>query len=190
MKWLIGFGVGIALFLFIAGIPLVMFISSANFGNQTEQTIEAQVKVNQNTLSNMTQQVIEVAKVPGMYKEDLKEVISAAIEGRYGEDGIGGPGGSMLVAIQEAYPGQMDSSLYATIQMTISAKRDEFKNAQDMLTDKVRVYRTKLGEIPTGWFLGLAGYPKIDLTAAKYNPIISASTGQAFETGVDEGIKF
>lgn len=187
MKWLIGIGLAVLLFV---GAPLVLFVTSANFGNTTEQTIEAQVKSNQTTLSNMTQQVIEVAKVPGMYKDDLKEVITAALEGRYGEDGIGGPGGSMLVAIQEAYPGQTDPSLYRTIQTTISAKRDEFKSAQDMLIEKVRVYKTKLGEIPTGWFLGLAGYPKIDLAQAKYNPIISASTGQAFETGVDEGIKF
>lgn len=187
MKWLIGVGLAVLL---LVGIPVVMFVSTANFGNSTEQTIDAQVRENQNTLSNMANQVMEVAKVPGMYRDDLKDVITSALEGRYGEDGIGGPGGSMLVAIQEAYPGQLDSTLYATIQTTISAKRDEFKSAQTMLIDKVRVYKTKLGEIPTGWILGMAGYPKINLAEAKYNPIISQGTIEAFDTGVDTGLKF
>ncbi len=173
----------------LLGIPVVMFVSAANYGNSAEQTIEGQVKNNQTTLSNMTNQVIEVAKVPGMYAKDLKEIIQAALEGRYGADGIG-DGGPLLVAITEAYPGQTDPQLYRNIQTVISAKRDEFAADQRALIDRVRAYKTKLGAIPDKWFLGWAGYPQIDLTAAKYNPIISASTVEAFQTGIDGGIKF
>lgn len=183
MKW---FLVGLVAVLGLAAIPIFMFVSAANQGNSMENQILAQVDANKTSLSTLTQTVLETAKVPGMFADDLREVIAEALEGRYGEGGTN----AMFVAITEAYPGQLDSSLYQNIQLAISSGRADFAAEQRKLIGMVQAYKTKLGAIPDGFFLRLAGYPRLDLNETQFKPIVTVSTTQAFETGVDEGLKF
>lgn len=169
----------------VLALPVLSYVNAANKGNRLEQGIEAQYQDNQNQLSNLTNQVLEAAQVPGMMKNDLKEVIKGAMEGRYGPDGVKG----MLVSIQEAYPGQLDASLYVKIQNMIESGRNNFKNDQSKLIDKTRIYKTELGNVWGGFWLRTAGYPSADWDWDKYKPVVAERVREIFETGNDVHIK-
>jgi len=182
IKILIGAGAFIVLLVIIL---FSSYIGAFNSGNSQEQGIDGAVKASQTSLSTMTQTVMEMAQVEPMYREALKEVITAGLEGRYGEDGADG----LLIAITEAYPGQLDSGLYTRIQDAIESGRRNFADSQNNITSRVQNYKTDLGSFWTGFWLARAGYPRIDLTEAKYNPIINNQTRVSFDTGIDTGIQ-
>jgi hypothetical protein len=166
----------------VVAVPVVSYVNAYNLGNRIENQIVAQNEKNQNTLSALSTKVMEAAQVPEMAKNDLKEVIKTAMEGRYGNDKT-----LLFKSVTEAYPGTLDASLYAKLQNLIEAGRNDFKNDQDMLIDKTRVYKTELGTLWTGTWLGFAGYPKINLD--DYKIVISDHTAEAFKTKRDNGVK-
>jgi hypothetical protein len=69
----------------------------------------------------------------------------------------------------------------------IEAGRNKFENAQTKFIDTKLVYETDLGYLWKGFWLRVAGYPKIDL--AKYVIISSEHAQDAFKNGVDKGLK-
>jgi hypothetical protein len=135
------------------------FLGAANFGNTSDKGVTAQVEVNKNTLAQYVQKIQEMAQVPEMYKNDLKEVISAAIGGRYGANGSQ----ATWQWIKEHNP-SLDSKIYVKLQETIEAGRTEFQTNQNVLIDKCRQYETILDSYTIrGVMLRFAGFPKIDL---------------------------
>lgn len=158
------------------------YVSSYNLGNRYENRIVASHDNLKNILSQYQIKISEMAQVPDMYKDDMKEVISAAIQGRYGE------GGSKAVFqwLKEQNP-SLDVSVYSKIQIAIEGGRDRFTNEQTIFIDTKRAYETELGSLITGTFLRFAGYPKINLS--DYNIVTNVATEKAFETGVDEPVK-
>lgn len=168
----------------VAAIALTLigsYITNANYGNRAEVTIKATWEDNENILAQYSLKVMEVAQVPDMYKNDIKEIYTAALSGRYGENGST----AMFQFLKEQNP-QIDSSLYTRIQQIMEAGRNEFRVAQTRLVDQKRSYETNLGYFWKGFWLTRAGYPKIAL--ADYKVITSNYATEAFETGVDEGI--
>lgn len=157
------------------------YVSYSNLGNSYEQRLEAKWQDNQNVLGQYTIRVAEMAQVPEMYRDDLKEVIAATFEGRYGADGSR----ATFQWIQEQNL-QFDSSMYNRLQQTMEAGRLEFANRQTELIDIKRAYQTDLGNVWSGLWLSFAGYPKADLE--KYKPVIAAGTAETFRTGVDAGM--
>jgi len=186
-KGAIGVGLGIALaglvsvlgivFLFVA-----LYFSAANYGVKTEAELEAVWVNNQNILGQYTLKIQEIASIPEMYKNDLKEVLTSALSARYGQEGS--QAGMQWI---KEHAVNFDSTMYTKIQQTIEAGRNEFQNAQTRLVDVKRVYVTELGTVPRAWFLSMAGYPKVDLS--KYKPVVAAGTSAAFESGVQAPIK-
>lgn len=160
----------------------VMYFSASNYGVKAEAQLEATWTNNQNILGQYTLKVQEVASVPEMYKNDLKEVLSAEFTGRYGKDGSK----ATMQWIRER-SNKFDSTLYGKIQQVIEAGRNEFQAAQTRLTDEKRAYVTELGTVPRSWFLSMAGFPRTDLS--KYKPVVAGDTAKAFETGVQAPIK-
>ena len=159
------------------------YISYANYGNRAEVAIKAKYADNENVYANGTQKVMEIAQVPSMYKDDLKEVFTAAIQGRYGENGSQ----ATFQWLKEQNP-QLDSGMYVKIQQVIEAFRNEFKNAQTALLDQCRSYETNRGYVWAGFWLNMAGYPKKDID--KMCTIVSTSkAAQTFETKRDTGIQ-
>lgn len=158
------------------------YVSYYDRGNEMEQGIIAQYEENQNILSNYSLKVAEAAQVPDMYADDLKEVIGAAMAGRYGEDGSQ----AVFQWIQEQNP-NVDSAVYVQIQRIIEAGRNEFQNGQTALIDKKRTYQTELGSFWGRIWFGIAGYPSINLD--DYKVIKSEHSNDAFESGVDRGIQ-
>lgn len=158
------------------------YIMAANYGNRAEQDIKAVWTNNQNILGQYTLKIQEAAQIPEMYKNDFKEVLTAAMEGRYGA------GGSKATFqwIQENNL-NFDSSTYNKLQTLIEAGRNEFQANQTRLIDTKRLYETNLGYIWRGFWLKAAGYPKVDL--AIYKPIVAGDTARAFETGIQAPLK-
>ena len=163
----------------LAAVVIGSYITNANYGNRAEKELEAVWVNNQNVLGQYTLKVQEVAQVPEMYKDDLKEVVQAALSSRYGADGSK----AMFQWIKENNP-NVDSSVYIKVQQVIEAGRNEFQGAQTRLIDNKRSYETNLGYVWTGFWLKIAGYPKVDL--AKYKPVLASDTAQIFEKGVQQ----
>ena len=157
------------------------YISNANYGNRAEQQIVAKYADNENILAQYSLKIAEMAQVPDMQRDDLSKVYKEAMQGRYGADGSK----AVFQWLQEQNP-QLNAEVYTRLQQTMEAGRTEFRVAQTELIDLKRGYQTNLGYVWKGFWLRLAGYPKIDLN--KYNAITSEYAQEAFETGVDKGI--
>lgn len=165
-------GVLVALIAIAVGI----FVAANNTAVAAEEGIDAQYQANQTVLANYTQKIAEAAQVPGMMTEDMQKVAKAAIEGRYGDKGSQ----AMFQSIREQNP-VVSEALYIKLQTIIEAGRDEFKNNQNTLTDKVRVYKTQLGQMPGGLVMRFMGFPRKDLD--KYKPIITQGVETTYQTG-------
>jgi hypothetical protein len=170
--------------LLIAGVValVMLYVNAANYGNRTEVEIKKVWENNQNILGQYTLKVQEIASVPAMYKDDLKEVMTSVMTARMGTDGS-----KATFQWFKEHNIQIDAAMYTKIQQAIEAGRNEFQNAQTRLVDVKGTYQTALGQIPQGWFLSMAGYPKIDLE--KYRPIVAGDTRKAFEEGVQAPVQ-
>ena len=167
-----------ALVAFVAGSYIVNF----NYGNRMERQIEATHTDNRNVLAQYSTRIMEMAQVPDMYKEDVMEIYEGALTGRYGENGSQ----AMFQFLQEQNP-QIDASLYTNIQQSMEAGRNKFENSQTRLIDLKRGYETRLGSFYSGFWLGVAGYPRIDLN--DFNIVVNDYSNDAFETGIDNGLQ-
>lgn len=158
------------------------YISAANYGNRTEVQLKTLYQNNQNILGQYTIRIKEMAQVPEMYTDDLRRVLVDVMSARMGEDGSK----AMFQWFQEQNI-QFDSTMYRNIQQEIAAGRKAFEVAQTRLLDERATYEANLGYVWTGFWLKLAGYPKVDL--ALYNPVVASNTAQVFEQKVDEPAK-
>ena len=171
---------GIVLILIISCIA--MFVSAYNTGNTLETDIKYAWENNKNILSTYQKKIVEMAQVPDLQKDHLKELAATAIGGRYGEDGAR----AAVLFIREQNP-TMDMVLYRQIQTEITAGRNSFQASQTRLLDKKRIYETKLGTLVTGTFMRLAGFPRVPLDT--YKIVVNESTAREFETGVEKALK-
>lgn len=164
------------------GVGAVSYISAYNTGNRMERLIVATDENNRNILAQYGNRVAEAAQIPAMQRDDLTAVVTAALEGRYGDDGSR----AVFQFIQEQNP-QIDSTVYVQLQRMIEAGRIEFAAAQTKLVDQKRIYETSLGSFWQGTWMSVAGYPRIDLT--EYQIVSTARADDAFKTGVEEPIQ-
>ena len=175
-KGLIIGGAVAAFFLVIIMTVFTSFVSAKNFGNASEQRIKAKYKDNENVLAQYGQKMMEVAQVPSMARKDGTALASSAMSGRYGADGSK----ATFQWIQEQNP-SIDPQLYRKIQQLVESGRDEFKNSQTQILEICRSYETTLGSFWQGFWLGAAGYPKVDLN--EYCNIVSTDrAAEAFKT--------
>jgi hypothetical protein len=170
----IGLAVG-AIGLVIAGTVAVSYFSAASYGNRAEQSLKAKYANNENVLSSGYQTLKGVAGVTKMATEDQINIFKAAIQGRYGADGSK----AVFQMIKEQNP-TVDASLYRKVQQVVESTQTEFKVSQTGMLDIKRSYETALGSPWQGFWLGVAGYPKIDLS--KFVIISSEGASEAFRT--------
>jgi len=172
----------LGIFVLVAVFCVGSYINAYNYGNSTEAQIKAEYSNMENILGQYSLKVAEAAQVPAAYRDDLKTVVSAAMTGRYGQDGSK----AVFQFIKEQNV-QVDSSVYKQLQQTIEGGRNQFENSQTKFIDVKRVYETNLGSFWTGTWLKVAGYPKINL--AEFKLISSEHAQDTFKTGVDKGLK-
>lgn len=179
----------VKLFVYFIGLVIIglvfvaiPYISAANYGNSQEFALKAQYDDNQNVLATYTTKITEMAQVPAKYKSDLSDIVKQTFEGRYGSDGSK----AMVQFIKENNM-NLDPGMYKRLMDVMESGRNEFSNSQTRLIDMKRSYETSLGSVWQGYWLHMAGYPKIDLN--KYKPVINAHTDEAFTTKRDEGVK-
>ena len=175
------FAVLIGFCVIIGGSIWMIYGHYNNLAVTQEIKIKANFKDLQNVKSNYTMKVREMAQVPDMYADKLKEVVGAAIEGRYGKDGSK----AVFQMLTEQNP-TLDPSMYIRVQQVMEAGRNDFQVAQTSHNMILANYELMLSKFPDSFFFKMVGYPKIDLS--KYQIIISGETQHQFETGVDEKI--
>lgn len=171
-----GIFLAIGLFLFLS------YIGAHNYGVGAEEDLKASYTDSQNVLSQYSLKIAESAQIPEMYKNDLKEVYTAAITGRYGADGSK----AMMQWIQEKNP-NFDSSLYKSIQQSIEAGRNKFEVSQRLVIEHKKNYEKNLRFFWKGTLLRMAGFPTFDLDTIKI--IKSEHSDATFKTGIDQGLK-
>ena len=174
--------IGMALIVLFAVVITFSFIGAANSGNRFENRIKAVYSNNENILSNYTQKVQEAAQVTDMQKNDIKDVIQSALKARYGDGGAK----AVFQAIHEQNP-TIDSTVYRKLQEIIQVGRDEFQNNQTTLIDVKRSYSTALGEVPLGFFMRMAGYPKINLD--EYKVLVDTGVADQFKSGTSHAVQ-
>ena len=179
MKAVAIFGVGLVA---IIGIAVMVLFSYNNKGSQMEEHIVGIHKVSQSVATRYQNTIMEMAQVPEMQRDDVKEVITAALEGRYGADGSQ----AVFQAINESNP-QIDSTVYVKLQQTMESGRKDFEREQRRMVDAVSTYKTELRKMPSGFFLRMLGFPTIDL--ALYEPVTTERVREMFETKTEEHIK-
>lgn len=160
----------------LAFTAISSYVSAANYGNATEQRLEAKYQDNENVLSSGYQQLQGVAGVTKLATDDQIAIFRAAVEGRYGKDGSR----AVVQMINEQNP-RPDPQLYRKVQQVVESTQKEFQHSQTQMLDIKRSYQTALGTVWQGFWLHLAGYPKVDLN--KYKLISNQGAADAFRTG-------
>lgn len=174
--------VPLAIAMMLGLVAVFSYIKYYNYGNQAENVIKAEYTNMENILAQYGLQIAEAAQIPSMQADDLTRIFTNTLDARYGSEGSQ----AAFQWLQEQNP-NLDQSTYARIQTMIEAGRNRFENAQTKFIDTKRVYETNLGYLWTGFWLGVAGYPKIDLD--DYVIISSGRAQNAFETKVEEPIQ-
>lgn len=140
--------------------------------------IEAQHLANQSDYDKMWKTFKEMAQVTDLQAEQVKDIYTDLITGRYdGDENLA------VKMITEDNP-KIDSSLYNNLMNQIAADRSVFNNNQRKILDIINTYNTFV-EHEAIIMASLLNFEKID--SSKYI-VTSEKTEQAFETGKDEEI--
>jgi hypothetical protein len=177
-------GIVVVALLAVIGIIIAILVGYQNTANRYENAIKATYANNQNILSNYTLKLMEAAGVTSQYADDFGKLVQTEMQSRYGDPAT--RTGAVMNWIQERQM-NYDSSLYTKLQALIEAGRNEFANNQTRLLDQKREYETALGDIPTGPFMKMWGYPRIVL--ADYKTVNESGVITTFETGVAKPVE-
>lgn len=132
-----------AILIIVAASFYTSINSTKNTLIQKEQALVTQYQANQNELSTYILQFKESMGVADAGSDKLDEILANAISGRYDGEMEPGTGGAMFSAITEAYPDlTATTDSYAKVQDLVVSGRAEYRNAQNLLLDKIRDYKT------------------------------------------------
>lgn len=183
MKVFIALAVSFMVAVVMAGIVAISsYVKFSNMGNEYDNMLSASYSNMENVLGQYSLKIGEMIQVPALQKDALVELFSKSNESRYGENGSG----ATMQWIKEMNP-NFDQSTFVEVQRAIVAGRNEFSNEQSKFLDKKQQYQNQLGYVWSGFWLKLAGYPKVSLDT--YKLISSNHAKQTFETGIDTGLK-
>lgn len=158
------------------------YISAADYGNTAEKALKVKYENLGNVMTSGQQQISGVAQAAGMAKDDLKEVFTAAITAREGEDGSK----AIYKAVRESNP-NVDPALYREIQRVVQSTRKELQTHNQAFLTQRGLYETSIDSVVQGFWLKKAGYPKIDLASMKIT--VLSSVQEAQKTGIEQEIK-
>lgn len=177
----VGIVMGVLLLL-VAGLGGSLFLMYQSLHDDavfTENQIELLNQQSENVLSTTTIKIKDAAGIASIYAEDLKKVVSAAVQGRYGSNGSQ----ATMQWIQEQNPTAISENLYLKVQNIIDAGGSEFKISQDRKLEYCKPYKDKLNYLVRGTLLKMAGFPKKDL-ANLCQVVSDQDSSDAFKTGI------
>ena len=156
------------------------YVSVHNTCNAKEATLMATKDQSKSVYDNFWKKVKEVAQVPAEYSKDMGDTYAKIMNARYGNSNK-----VMMNWIKEANP-NFDSSMYTKVQQVVESGRNDFQDSQKQMIDQVRDYKTYVNSMPTSFFAGLAGYPKIKWE--DFEVLTSERTDDAFKTHKDQAV--
>lgn len=136
--------------LLLGVVLLISFVNIHNTGVSKENTLNGQYKINQNELSTCLTKIKDSSNLTKAEVAAMTEALTEAIKGRY--DGRTPNAGAMFSAIVEDYPdlAQYDTAFQRAFVVIIGC-RDDYKGAQNKLTDQIRDFDTWRQKWPTSW---------------------------------------
>jgi hypothetical protein len=158
------------------------YISNFDTGVQYENEIKAAWENNENILAAHKKKLHQALGTSKLNAKQVEGIITKALEARYGEGG----NKASWAWIQENHP-NLDQSINKQLMQIMEAGENEFKTAQTRMVDTKRAYETALDKtypLGSGWWLTMAGFPKITLD--DYKIITTKDAKKAFDTGIDE----
>lgn len=173
-KWIILGLVG-----FIAIWGGISYIEYNNHEVELYELVNAKFKSNESVFDNMWKSIKQVAQVSDKEKDAFKEMISAYMAPREGNQLDGR--GSFMSMLQERYP-EMPKLTYTKLADVVLAKRDEFNRTQIELQDICRQYKAFTNKMPAKWFITVRDIED------KCIVVSSNRTKEAFISGEDNDI--
>lgn len=125
----------VAVFLLTIIISAGTILSHRNTIVALEERVNAQYTTNQSNYDNMWKKFKEMTQVTDIQAEQIKEVYTDLIAGRYDDPNV------LFKMVQEQNP-QLDTGVYTQLQREISAGRTQFDNNQKQISDIIREYNT------------------------------------------------
>lgn len=178
------FGIAVLVVLaLIVGIGGAVFLGYQSMHDQAVTTENQIKKLNTDSevaLSTMTIKIQDAVGLNKTYTDSLKEVVRAAVEGRYGKDGSK----ATMQWIQEQNP-TVDSKMFMKVHDIIDGGNTEFQISQNRKTELCTSYETTRDTLVKGFFLRLAGFPKKDVETL-CRVVLDDSTDKAFKSGKRE----
>lgn len=153
----------------------------ANLGAETENTLITKQDDNKNVMASYSTKIKEIAQAAKLGVDAQTNLIKIANEARYGE----GSSKAVMQWIQEQNP-NIDTTLYQKLQQVIDAERTRFANEQTTMLDIRRTYKVMLDKPYSGFWLNVAGYPKINFK--DFDVVINDYTETAYQTKKAESI--
>ena len=160
---------------------LIVIIGGMYFTySNREITLAAQVSTKQEAnkaqYDTMWKVISQKAQITEEYKTSFKDIYTAIMEGRYGDE----RGGSLMSWIQESNP-NFDVSLYKDLMVSVEGQREKFLRDQKELIDLNREHDLVITTFPGSLFVG--DRPMIEITV-----VTSAKTDADFATGQDNDV--
>lgn len=174
--------VSIVVVVFVAVVILII-VSCYNTGAKYENQIVRLQQSSQSSLSNLTMKIAEMTQVPDLATDQLKQIVSTEMSGRYGSGGS-----KAMIQFFKEQNVNIDQKMYLNIQSVISGGRQEFEISQNRLVTQCVDYKNRLDYFLSGTILKSFGYPKIDLNKI-CKVVTDNKTDNAFDTGKQTIIK-
>lgn len=172
-------GIGILVILVVMGLGLFgKGVTVYNTHINLKTQIEAKQKDNEQVFDNMWKKISQTAQVADKYKDGLKEVLTAYVDGR-----AKGDSNLLMDWTKEAVP-SFDSNIYMQINNVVVASRDDFVKNQRMLLDLSRQHNQFIQTFPNNIFCMILNIKEIEIRV-----VTSTKTEQAFETQKEDDIK-
>lgn len=179
-------GIGFAAIIGLAVITgITGYYGGAKTGATSDKSLVASYQNLENILSGYSLKIADAVQIPAMYRDDFKDVASSVMKARQGPEGS-----KATFQWFKEHEINIDSAMYTKIQQMIEAGRDKYANAQQKYIDERRAYETVLEYdlfLTEGFWVKLAGYPKIDIASMAI--ISSEHAKTTFKTKVDTGLK-
>jgi hypothetical protein len=137
-------------------------------GINKETALSAQYAQNQNVLSNYINQFDESLGISDRAASKVNDIILAAVQGRYKDTSATPGSGGLFSAISEAYPDlTATTASYAKVQDLVESGRNDFKDNQTLLLDRIRDYKSwENNDLIRSFFVNSFGFPTNNLKAS------------------------